>query len=299
LEQQEAENKVHQLIFHIILKFFCNLYITVQYQFAGSMLPSTQLLPGNFLQASGMATLVMGAGGQPGAGIQMAGHPGAGIQLAGHPGAAGIQFGGVPMQAVLIPGQDGSLQLAYQMAQPMENTQLQYQFISQPVVQETSAATAPALVEAPTITPTVVHVQEPEAVENATNEVNNQHAVYEIEEVEQPLQPQPHHLHPPQLQQQRIKSEELSPPANSSNSTLDDPQRQCIIEFVDAVSPHPEQTQQHIASISYQQQTSPQTRGESCSPTMKLKGNHVCSAVSNTLFPKFRLQFRYMKTLYS
>ena len=205
----------------------------------------------------------------------MAGHPGAGIQLAGHPGA-GIQFGGVPMQAVLIPGQDGSLQLAYQMAQPMENTQLQYQFISQPVVQETAAtaAAAPALVEAPTITPTVVHVQEPETVENVANKVNNQQAVYEIEEVEQPLQPQPQHLQPPQLQQHRLDSEEPSPPTNTSNSTLDDPQRQCIIEFVDAVSPRPEQTQQHIASISYQQHTSPQPPGESSSPTMKLKGDH-------------------------
>ena len=255
------------------------------------MLPSTQLLPGNFLQASGMATLVMGAGGQPGAGIQLAGHPG-----------AGLQFGGMPMQAVLIPGQDGGFQLAYQMAQPMENAQFQYQFVNQPVIQEatvSAAPSAPAVVAAPTIAPTVVHVQEPETVENVSNEANSQPAVYEIEEVEQPLQPEPHQLQPPQLQQHRIKTEELSPPPNASNPTLDDPQRQCIIEFVDAVSPRPNQTQQHIASISYQQHASPQPMGESSSPTMKLKGNHpiyvkIIIVMSNLCFiPNVGLHFHY------
>ena len=62
-----------------------------------------------------------------------------------------------------------------------------------------------------------------------------------------------------------------SPP---TKSTLDDPQRQCIIEFVDNMSPRSEEPQHHIANISYQQHPSPPQAGEqsSTSPTMKLKG---------------------------
>ena len=72
------------------------------------------------------------------------------------------------------------------------------------------------------------------------------------------------------VEQQRESVREPSPP----KSTLDDPQRQCIIEFVDNMSPHSEQPQHHIVSISYQQHPSPHQTGEksSTSPTMKLKG---------------------------
>ena len=72
----------------------------------------------------------------------------------------------------------------------------------------------------------------------------------------------------------RRKRKCLEPLPPPTKSTLDDPQRQCIIEFVDNMSTHSEQPQHHIANISYQQHPSPPQAGEqsSASPTMKLKG---------------------------
>ena len=52
--------------------------------------------------------------------------------------------------------------------------------------------------------------------------------------------------------QQQDEEEEASArePSPSTKSTLDDPQRQCIIEFVDDMSPRSEEPQHHIANIS-------------------------------------------------
>ena len=54
---------------------------------------------------------------------------------------------------------------------------------------------------------------------------------------------------------QQDEEEEASTrePSPLTKSTLDDPQRQCIIEFVDDMSPSSEEPQHHIANISYQQ----------------------------------------------
>ena len=77
---------------------------------------------------------------------------------------------------------------------------------------------------------------------------------------------------------QQDEEEEASTrePSPLTKSTLDDPQRQCIIEFVDDMSPCSEEPQHHIANISYQQHPSPPQAGEqsSTSPTMKLKGTY-------------------------
>lgn len=209
------------------------------------MLQPSQILQGNILQAQGMSTFIMGAGSQSGGAIQ----------LAAPPGGAGMQLGGLSMQPVLIPGQDGSFQLAYHLAQPIDNSQMQYQFISQPVIQE-----SPSIIPAQAST---VQIEEPET-NHVNKEIdNNQVSHVVIDNVS------------PHIQQQQESVREPSPPSNSK-STLDDPQRQCIIEFVDNMSPQSEQPQHHIASISYQQHPypgSPQTGEQSSiSPTLKLKG---------------------------
>ena len=216
--------------------------ILAQY-FTTPMLQPSQLLPGNILQSQGMATFVMGTPGQTGGAIQLAAPPA---------GGAGMQMGGLSMQPILIPAQDGSLQLAYHLAQPMDNTQMQYQFITQPVVQESPTT---SVIPAETST---IQVQEPE-INHINEEVNNHQISHIIVD------------NGTNTQQQEENVRETTPP----QSTLDDPQRQCIIEFVDNMSPGSEQPQHHIASISYQQHPSPpQSSGEqsSTSPTMKLKG---------------------------
>ena len=73
---------------------------------------------------------------------------------------------------------------------------------------------------------------------------------------------------------QQDEEESVREPLSPTKSTLDDPQRQCIIEFVDNMSPRSEEPQHHIANISYQQHPSPPQAGEQSptSPTMKLKG---------------------------
>jgi len=199
-----------------------------------------------------MATFIMGAGGQPGGSIQ----------LAAPTGGAGMQLGGLSMQPVLITAQDGSLQLAYNLAQPIDNSQMQYQYISQPVVQEAPTAN---IIPAQAST---VQVQEPKT-NHVNEEVNNNQVSHIVIDDVSP------HI---QQQQQQETVREASPPSNSK-STLDDPQRQCIIEFVDNMSPRAEQPQHHIASISYQQHPSPgppQTAEQSStSPTLKLKGTQL------------------------
>ena len=212
------------------------------------MLQPSQLLPSNILQTQGMATFVMG----------MPGQAGGAIQLAAPTGGAGMQLGGLPMQPILIPSQDGSLQIAYQFAQPMDNSQMQYQFITQPVIQESPVA---SVVQAQTST---IQVQEPEIV-HVNEEVDNPQVAHVVVD----------NVSTNVLQQDEEDEEESareqSPP---TKSTLDDPQRQCIIEFVDNMSPRSEEPQHHIANISYQQHPSPPQAGEqsSTSPTMKLKG---------------------------
>ena len=205
------------------------------------MLQPSQLLPGNILQNQEMATFVMGAAGQTGGAIQLA-------------GGAGMQLGGLPMQPVLIPAQDGSLQLAYHFAQPMDGSQMQYQFITQPVIQESPASNV-----IQTAQTSAIQIQEPKT-NHVDKEADNSNQVTHIvvDNVST------------NVQQQEESVREPSPP----KSTLDDPQRQCIIEFVDNMSPRAEQPQHHIASISYQQHPSPPQSGErgSTSPTMKLKG---------------------------
>ena len=62
-----------------------------------------------------------------------------------------------------------------------------------------------------------------------------------------------------QDEEEEASAREQSPP---TKSTLDDPQRQCIIEFVDNMSPLSEEPQHHIANISYQQHPSPPQAGE-------------------------------------
>ena len=212
------------------------------------MLQPSQLLSGNVLQSQGMATFVMGAPGQTGGAIQLA---------APSAGGAGMQLGGLSMQPILIPAQDGSLQLAYHLAQPMDNSQMQYQFITQPVVQESPTT---SVIPAQTNT---IQIQEPEV--NHINKDNTHQISHIIVDNSTNVQQQQQ-----QQQQQQESIRETSPP----KSTLDDPQRQCIIEFVDNMSPGSEQPQHHIASISYQQHPSPPQTGEqgSTSPTMKLKG---------------------------
>ena len=225
--------------FNADIRVFIFLHTTAQY-FTTPMLQPSQLLPGNILQTQGMATFVMGAAGQT---------PGDAIQLAAPPGGAGMQFGGLPMQPVLIPAQDGSLQLAYHLAQPMDNAQMQYQFITQPIMQE-----SPTTGVIPTAQANTVQIQEAEV-----NKEEDNHQVSQIimDKVSTNVQ-------------QQASVREPTPP----KATLDDPQRQCIIEFVDNMSPGSEQPQHHIASISYQQHPSPSQTGDrgSASPTMKLKG---------------------------
>ena len=215
--------------------------------FTTPMLQPSQLLSGNILQSQGMATFVMGTPGQTGGAIQLA---------APQAGSAGMQMGGLSMQPILIPAQDGSLQLAYHLAQPMDNTQMQYQFITQPVVQESPTT---SVIPAQTST---IQVQEPEV-----NHVNK--------EVSHPQMQVSHIIVDNSTNTQQQQEEESVRETTPLQSTLDDPQRQCIIEFVDNMSPGSEQPQHHIASISYQQHPSPpQSSGEqsSASPTMKLKG---------------------------
>ena len=224
--------------FNADIRVFIFLHTTAQYFTAPMLHQPSQLLPGNILQTQGMATFVMGAAGQT---------TGDAIQLAGPPGGAGMQLGGLPMQPVLIPAQDGSLQLAYHLAQPMDNTQMQYQFITQPVMHE-----SPTTGVIPTAQTNTVQIQEAEV-----NKEDNQISQIIVDKASTNVQ-------------QQASVREPTPP----KATLDDPQRQCIIEFVDNMSPGSEQPQHHIASISYQQHPSPSHVGDrsSASPTMKLKG---------------------------
>lgn len=213
------------------------------------MLQPNHLLPGNVLQPQGMATFIMGAAGQTGGAIQ----------LAAPTGTAGMQLGGLPMQAVLIPAQDGSLQIAYQFQQPIDNSQMQYQFVTQQVIQE-SPSTSIVPAQAST-----VNIQEPENI-HVSKEVDDHHQVVPhvvVDNISTNVQ-----------QQQQEEHVTESSPSSNTKSTLDDPQRQCIIEFVDTMSPRTEQPQHHIANINYQQHPSPPPNGEqsSTSPTMKLKG---------------------------
>lgn len=234
------------------------------------MLQPSQLLPGNILQSQGMATFVMGTPGQTGGAIQLA---------APQAGGAGMQMGGLSMQPILIPAQDGSLQLAYHLAQPMDNTQMQYQFITQPVVQESPAT---SVIPAETGT---IQVQEPE-VNHVNKEVNSQQVAHIIVDSSTNTQ-----------QEEEESVRETTPP----QSTLDDPQRQCIIEFVDNMSPGSEQPQHHIASISYQQHPSPpQSSGEqsSTSPTMKLKGTQYIIIVIFSFLQVIATMFLFLCVIF-